>query len=76
MATMYLMWLADSAKDTIPVTLGYVTWYTGWTVTFNPKSSDPTCKWTISRPYVTHFPFVPYIQYPVWNGVSTIQKVP
>jgi hypothetical protein len=75
-ATMYLMWLADSAADTIPVPIGMSTWYTGWTVTYNPNSTDPTCKWTITRPYVTPYPFnLSYTRYPLWTSVSTIQKV-
>ena len=72
-ASMYLMWLADSAADTIPVTLGYIVWDTGWTVTYNPNSTDPTCKWTISRPYLTVYPFEPTITYPAWTHVSTIK---
>ena len=68
-ATMYLMWLADSAPDTIPVPLGTITWFTGWTVTFNPNSTD-TCKWAISGAYVRSYAYGPSIQYPMWSGVS------
>jgi hypothetical protein len=75
-ATMYLMWLADSNQSTIPVPLGYIAWGTGWTVTYAPNSTDPTCKWTISSPYLYAYPFEPSIQYPTWNGVSTIKTLP
>jgi hypothetical protein len=72
-ATMYLMWLGDSAKDTIPVPIGAITWWTGWTVTFNPKSTDPTCKWTISGGYVKPYRFVlDSAHYPIWTHPSQI----
>jgi hypothetical protein len=69
-ATLYLMWMGDSASDTIPVPLGAITWFTGWTVTFNPQSTDPSCKWTISGAYVRSYAYVPSVQYPRWTKAS------
>src|SRR5579871_2425442 len=72
-ATMYLMWMGDSAKGTIPVPIGQIMWETAWTVTFNPKSTDPTCKWTISGDYVKLYRFALGPQYPIWTHPSQMQ---
>jgi hypothetical protein len=75
-ATMYLMWLADADKNTIPVPLGYIVWYTGWDLVFNPKSTNSSCfGWTISRSLATPTLFQPSLLYPEWSHPSTIQRV-